>query len=102
AAADLVMMALVFVAVAAPVLLVMKFVHARGAVKRRAAGVSAEDLDAGGSSLRSSGLKAAQRLIDRTTRHYSSMDDKQLKMLRQRLVQAGIFNPRAVGFFFLT
>jgi tight adherence protein C len=29
------------------------------------------------------------------------MDDKALKQLRQRLVQAGIFDARAVGFFFL-
>jgi tight adherence protein C len=46
-------------------------------------------------------MKAAQRLIERTTRHYSSVDDKNMKMLRHRLVQAGIFDPRAVGFFFL-
>src|SRR5262249_5023416 len=47
-------------------------------------------------------LKAAQRLLERTTKHYSSMDDKNMKALRQRLVQAGIFDARAVGFFFLT
>jgi tight adherence protein C len=73
-------------------------------VKRRAAGIPADDLvSAGGShSLRNSSLKAAQRLLDRTTKHYSSMDNKSMKMLRQRLVQAGIFDARAVGFFFLT
>jgi tight adherence protein C len=72
-------------------------------VKRRAAGISSEELmSAGGShSLRHSGIKAAQRLIERTTRHYSSMDEKTMKQLRQRLVQAGIFDARAVGFFFL-
>jgi tight adherence protein C len=59
-------------------------------------------MSAGGShSLRHSGIKAAQRLIERTTRHYSSMDEKTMKQLRQRLVQAGIFDARAVGFFFL-
>jgi tight adherence protein C len=46
-------------------------------------------------------MRAAQRLLERTTRHYSSMDDKNMKMLRQRLIQAGIFDARAVGFFFL-
>jgi tight adherence protein C len=73
-------------------------------VKRRAAGITSEELvSAGGNgSLRNSGMRAAQRLIDRTTKHYSSMDNKSMKMLRQRLVQAGIFDARAVGFFFLT
>jgi tight adherence protein C len=52
--------------------------------------------------LRQVGGQAAQRLIERTTKHYSSLDGKNLKMLRQRLVQAGIFDARAVGFFFLT
>jgi tight adherence protein C len=101
--ASLVVMALVFIPVASVAFIVMAMVRVRGAVKRRAAGISREVLDASGGdgSLRSSGAKAAQRLIERTTKHYASMDDKNLKMLRQRLVQAGIFDPRAVGFFFL-
>ena len=47
--------------------------------------VSGEELvSAGGSqSLRHSGMKVAQRLLDRTTKHYSSMDDKNMKALRQ-------------------
>jgi tight adherence protein C len=103
ASTNLVMMALVFVPAATIAFIIMAAVRVRGAVKRRAAGISREMLEeAGGAgSLRSSGAKAAQRLIERTTKHYASMDDKSLKMLRQRLVQAGIFDPRAVGFFFL-
>jgi tight adherence protein C len=101
---NLVVMALVFIPTATVAFFVMTAVRVRGAVRRRAAGISSEQLmSAGGShSLRNSGLKAAQRLIDRTTKHYSSMDDKNMKALRQRLVQAGIFDARAVGFFFLT
>jgi len=46
-------------------------------------------------------MKAVQRLIDHTTRHYASLDESNMRVLRNRLVQAGIFDPRAVGFFFL-
>jgi tight adherence protein C len=102
---DLVVLALVFIPTATIAFFIMRAIRVRGTVKRRAAGiVSGEELVSGGGghSLRHSGMKAAQRLLDRTTKHYSSMDDKNMKMLRQRLVQAGIFDARAVGFFFLT
>jgi len=101
--AKLAVMALVFIPAAALAFIVMAMLQVRGAVRRRAAGISREVLDSpdGDGSLRSSGAKAAQKLIERTTKHYASMDGKNLKMLRQRLTQAGIFDPRAVGFFFL-
>ncbi len=101
---NMVVMAAVFVPTALLAFFVMRAVRVRGTVRRRAAGLTGEELvSAGGSnSLRHSGMKAAQRLLDRTTKHYSSMDDKSMKMLRQRLVQAGIFDARAVGIFFLT
>jgi tight adherence protein C len=99
---NLVVMVLIFVLAATVAFVVMRAVRVRGTVKRRAAGiVSSEELTGSSGSLRNSGVKAAQRLIDRTTRHYSSMDAKNMKLLRQRLVQAGVFDPRAVGFFFL-
>jgi tight adherence protein C len=103
AGADLLVMALVFIPTATLAFFILRAVRVRGTVKRRAAGISGEELmSAGGShSLRHSGIQAAQRLIERTTKHYASMDDKTLKQLRQRLVQAGIFDARAVGFFFL-
>ena len=103
ASTDLVVMALVFIPTATLAFFIMRAVRVRGTVKRRAAGISSEDLvSMGGShSLRHSGMQAAQRLIEHTTRHYASMDDKSMKQLRQRLVQAGIFDARAVGFFFL-
>jgi tight adherence protein C len=101
--ANFAVMAFVFIPVALIAFFVMRAMRVRGTVKRRAAGIATEELMAeGGNSLRSSGMKAAQRLIDRTTKHYSSMDNKSMKLLRQRLVQAGIFDARAVGFFFLT
>ncbi|HEY2135813.1 MAG TPA: type II secretion system F family protein [Xanthobacteraceae bacterium] len=102
--ANVVLLALVFIPTATIAFFVMTAVRVRGAVKRRAASISSDMLmSAGGShSLRNSGVKAAQRLIERTTKHYSATDDKNMKMLRQRLIQAGIFDARAVGFFFLT
>src|ERR1700742_284531 len=97
-AADLLVLACVFVPTALIAFFVMRALRVRGTVKRRAAGIRAEDLvsSGGGGSLRSSGMKAAQRLLDRSTKHYSSMDNKSMKMLRQRLVQACIFDARAV------
>jgi tight adherence protein C len=101
---DLVVLALVFIPTATIAFFVMRALRVRGTVRRRAAGiVSGEELvSTGGSqSLRHSGMRVAQRLVERTTKHYSSMDGKNMKMLRQRLIQAGIFDARAVGVFFL-
>ena len=102
--ANVVVMALVFIPAATIAFFVMAAIRVRGAVKRRAAGISTDMMMSSGGrhSLRHSSVKAAQRLIDRTTKHYSSIDDKNMKALRQRLIQAGIFDGRAVGFFFLT
>jgi tight adherence protein C len=76
----------------------------RFAVKRRAAGIgsglansSAEDPR----SLRYASRIAAQRLIDYTTKHYSSSDKGETKELRRKLIQAGFLDARAPAFFFL-
>jgi tight adherence protein C len=95
---------LVFLATAVPAFVVMAAVRVRGAVKRRTAGIASlsgrgEAPDQG--SLRHSGIKAAQKVLDYTTKHYGSTDQGDAKVLRQRLIRAGIFDPRAVGYFFL-
>src|ERR1700722_13371079 len=94
---------LVFLATAILTFGVMAAVRVRGAVKRRAAGIAALSgrgaLEDNG-SLRQSGIKAAQRVLDYTTKHYGSADQGKTKVLRQRLIRAGIFDPRAVGYFF--
>src|SRR5208282_1515568 len=80
---------LVFLAVGTLAFALMVGMRAREAVRRRAAGVGVdEDAPGGRRSLRHSGLRAAQKLIDYTTRHYSSADSKDVKILRQRLMQA--------------
>jgi tight adherence protein C len=94
---------LVFLATAVLTFGVMAAVHARGAVKRRAAGI-AEYADAVDeqNSLRHSSLKAVQRILDYTSKHYSGTEGGgDAKILRRRLIQAGIFDARAVGFFFV-
>ncbi len=95
---------LVFLATAVMTFGVMAALRVRGAVKRRAAGIAA--LSGGGAmveeqgTLARSGIKAAQRVLDYTTKHYGSTDQSNAKVLRQRLIRAGIYDPRAVGYFF--
>ena len=95
---------LVFLATAVLSFGVMATVHSRGAVKRRTAGI--RELAADGSAtdsspLRRSSLKAVQRILDYTNKHYSDGDKGDAKILRKRLVHAGIFDPRAVAVFFV-
>lgn len=102
--ADLLITILVFVAAATAAFGVMAVVQVRGAVKRRAAGiVGGGSLAEGGGrrSFRQASIEAVQKLVDYTTKHYASLDTGNMKLLRARLVQAGIFDPRAVGFFFV-
>jgi len=93
---------LIFLAAGTLAFALMIGVRAREAVRRRAARVSLdEDSSAGRRSLRYSGLKAAQKLVDYTSKHYSSVDGKDMKMLRHRLVQAGIYDSHAAAYFFI-
>lgn len=96
---------LVFLAAGTLAFSVMAGVRVRGAVRRRAA-VMFEDPQTqhggpGSRSLRHSSLEAARKLVEYTTKHYSTADTKDMKVLRRRLVQAGYYDPRGVGFFFL-
>jgi tight adherence protein C len=94
---------LVFLATAVLTFGVMAAVRVRGAVKRRTAGIAelaGEESIQDQGSLRQSGIKAAQRVLDYTTKHYGSVDKPDAKVLRQRMIRAGIYDPRAVGFFF--
>src|SRR3954465_9576170 len=82
---------------------VMLAIRVRGSVKRRAARILDETARSANSSrsLRHSSRKLAQRLLDYTTKHYSSSNQGTMKVLRQRLVQAGIYDARAVALFFI-
>jgi len=93
---------LVFLAAGMLAFAVMIGARARNAVRRRAARVAPEQ-DFGGSShgLHQSGLEAVRKLVDRATKYYSAVDSKDMKVLRRRLVQAGIYNTHAAAYFFL-
>src|SRR4029079_4379815 len=41
------------------------------------------------------------KLVEATTKQYGSANDENMKVLRRRLVQAGIYDPRGVAFFFI-
>jgi tight adherence protein C len=93
---------LIFAAAMMLALSCMLMLRSRGAVKRRAAGIVDQDgRHRRPRSLRQSSLKAAQRLVEYTTRHYSVANDETMKVLRRRLIQAGLFDPRAVAWFFI-
>jgi tight adherence protein C len=92
---------LVFLGAATLAFAVLMGARARDAVRRRAVRVGLDDEAASERrSLRYAGLQAAQKLIDYATRHYSTSDSKDLKLLQSRLIQAGIYEPRAAAYFF--
>jgi tight adherence protein C len=94
---------MVFLAAAVLAFGLMAAAHARSSVKRRAAGITdySGERDIADNSLRSSSVKAVQRLLDYTTKHYSTNESGDAKVLRRRLVHAGIFDARAVAYFFV-
>jgi tight adherence protein C len=94
---------MVFMAAATLAFSLMAFARVRGSVKRRAARIAddSERTTNARRSLRYSSLKAVAQLIEYTTKHYAGANDENMKVLRQRLIQAGIYDPRGVAFFFL-
>jgi tight adherence protein C len=98
--------ALIFFAVAALSLGIMSAVKNRAELKRRASAIAVEVPGRASSqsdkrSLRYASIEAAQKLVEYTTKHYASADNANLKVLRRRLIEAGILDARASGFFFI-
>jgi tight adherence protein C len=94
---------LVFLATATAAFGVMATVRVRGDVKRRTAGIAAVSGHGAvdePATLRQTSMKAAQRVLDYTAKHYGSAG-QDAKVLRQRLIRAGIYDARAVGYFFV-
>ena len=100
----MVMGLLVFLAAGTLAFSMMAAVRIRGSVKRRTARILTDDerKTNHGRSLQYSSQKTVTRLIEYTTKHYGSANDENMKVLRRRLVQAGIYDPRGVAFFFIT
>jgi tight adherence protein C len=102
--ASLLLAVTVFLAAGTLAFSLMAFARVRGSVKRRASRIN-DDLQHDNSnsrrSLRYSSVKAVTQLIEYTTKHYTGADEGDLKILRERLVQAGIYDPRGVAYFFM-
>jgi len=100
---DSVLMALlVFLAAGTLAFSVMAILRVRGAVKKRHARITDdESRRKPGRALRHTSIQAVTRLLETTTRHYAATNDDNMKVLRRRLVQAGIYEPRAVALFFV-
>jgi tight adherence protein C len=93
---------LIFLAAGTLAFSVMAAARVRGAVKKRTSRILSEQERASqGRSLQDSSAKALSKLIEYTTKHYSDSNQENMKVLRRRLVQAGIYDPRGVAFFFL-
>jgi tight adherence protein C len=98
----LLLMLLVFLAAGTLAFALMAVVRVRGDVKRRTARIMDEERQGNVKrSMRYSSLKAVTRLLDYTTKHYAGTNDANMRVLRQRLIQAGIYDPRGVAFFFV-
>lgn len=101
--ASLLLAVLVFLAAGTLAFSIMAFARVRRSVKQRASHIAddGENVRNSRRSLRYSSLKAVTRLLEYTTKHYSGTEDENMRVLRQRLVQAGIFDPRGVAYFFM-
>jgi tight adherence protein C len=98
----MIMALLIFLAAGTLAFSVMAALRVRGAVKKRTSRILSEQERASqGRSLQGSSAKALTKLIDYTTKHYSETNQEHMKVLRRRLVQAGIYDPRGVAFFFI-
>jgi tight adherence protein C len=91
---------LIFLAAGTVCFALMLGVRARQAVRRRAAGYGLDE-DAAGSRRSLTYSNLAQKVVDYAVKHYASGDGKDLKVLRSRLIQAGIYEPRAAAHFFI-
>ena len=93
---------LVFLGTATIAFWVMATMRVQRGVRRRAAGMLAQDDPLESGSMRNASQMAAQRLMDYATRYFSGgAETENQRQLKRRLVQAGFLDPRAVAFFFL-
>jgi len=98
--------ALIFFAAAALSLGIMSVLKNRAELKRRASAIAVDvpgriNAAQDKRSLRYASIAAAQKLIEYTTKHYTAADNTNLKVLRRRLIEAGILDARAPAFFFI-
>ena len=100
--ASMLMALLVFLATGTTAFALMAFARVRGAVKKRTSRILDDERTAKPTrSLRYSSLKAVTQLLEYTTKHYAATNDDNMKVLRRRLIQAGIYDERGVAYFFI-
>jgi len=94
---------LIFLAAGTLAFSVMAAIRVRNSVKKRTARImnDAEREASHSRSLQHSSQRTVAKLIDYTNKHYGSANDENMKILRRRLVQAGIYDPRGVAYFFI-
>jgi tight adherence protein C len=93
---------MIFLAAGTLAFAVMIAIRAREAVRRRAATVGVDDGGSSGRrSLRGTGANTANKLVAYATKHYASADSQDVKVLRRRLIAAGIYDPHGAAYFFL-
>jgi tight adherence protein C len=93
---------LVFLAAGTLAFCVMALIRVKSSVKRRTADLGAgEGKTAGSRSQRHSSMKAAARVIEYTQKHYADGGKEETKVLRRRMMRAGLYDPKAVAYFFL-
>jgi tight adherence protein C len=92
---------LIFLGVGTLAFALMIGLRARNEVRRRAAAVVPEGDAPDRSKLQTSGIAAMRKLVDYTAKHYVSADSEDIKVLRRRLLHAGIYSTHAVAYFFL-
>lgn len=89
---------LVFLAAGTLAFAAMAVMRSRSSLKRRHARIMDEPRNPR-RALRHSSAKAVGRIIDYTNKHYAG-DQESMRVLRRRLVQAGIYDSRGVALFF--
>jgi tight adherence protein C len=100
-AASTMLTLLIFMATAIFAFAIMVSVRLHGSMKRRAAGISVQSETGGGGRRSLQSSRVAKRVVDYAQKHYGESDSKDMKVLRKRLVVAGIYDPRGVAYFFL-
>ena len=96
--AQMMLSVLVFLAAGTLVFAAMVAIRAREAVRRRAVRISLDGATSGSRrSLSYAGLRTAQKLVDYAAKHYSFVEGSDVKVLRRRLMQAGIYSSRAAA-----
>jgi tight adherence protein C len=92
---------LIFLAAGTLAFSIMLALRVRASVKRRTTRILDETSRTSNRALRHSSRKAAQRILEYTGKHYASGNVESAKVLRRRLIQAGLFEASAVAKFFI-